>query len=727
VNLFSFLFRDNILYRPDRAYRFIGELGYADFLESGQIRAAQGTKKGYQMPYFMRGKSSSRYGRGASGAYMVEAIPSEEGWRADEEATYTGPLAPLTSEDRIRIYRRLDDGSFEVILDNIGDRALLTDQAAPTPLEQAAASVGMRTPEFQTWFADSKVVDDAGAPLVLYHGTRADFSVFKPLSHFGTQRAANDRIVGVRYRPERPFEGENIYPVFLSLQNPIDVGVEDAGWAGPWDNDIDMFRQVSRVLRDRGEAGLADQIDELLAAGPTSDELSWGSTAVAHTMIADLLTAAGYDGVQYTNAYEDVGSTSYVAFRPEQIKSIFNERPTGAPGILEQAPLADNDTSVAGGLTKKSYIKTRSLEGATIFPMFADLTDAGSVFDALDGMPIVPTSYLGGPNFPWLKAYRDANIVWAFNKPGVITGVRNKVRELQEQARAEGRSDRVVITMLAMKEDAHTSNEMTINALLRTLGAVVKVGRFPAAQLTKAKELITSKSGKADDGYSELATFPGFGDAQALHDWIRGATFPGRKAVATEMRSAAFRQLPGMFPVERIVREAVDPDYRATQQGDALLAFEIDPDDPNLIIDFDDPEQAGDVPRHPAYRYGMRGNLVGSFETHIPMEVLYGDLLPEVIGRSKPGSSPNFLMDRLKTEDGQVVTPDIVRQAEVIEGLHDYRVAQAYTAGIAGQWRSSDDAVLISAAIGASYRPTSDARHEGRAPFKIRFDSIRLD
>ena len=128
---------DNILYRPDRAYRFIGEAGYADFLESGEIRAAQGTKKGYQMPYFMRGKTSSRYGRGDSGTYLVEAVPSEQGWTPSDK--YTGPLEALTTADSIRVYRRLDDGTFEVILDNIGDRALLSGpQAAPTVLEQTA-------------------------------------------------------------------------------------------------------------------------------------------------------------------------------------------------------------------------------------------------------------------------------------------------------------------------------------------------------------------------------------------------------------------------------------------------------------------------------------------------------------------------------------------------------------------------------------------------------------
>ena len=147
--------------------------------------------------------------------------------------------------------------------------------------------------------------------------------------------------------------------------------------------------------------------------------------------------------------------------------------------VLNQAP-AGVDTSVAGGLTSKSFIRTRDLEGASIYPMFADLTAAGSTYDKLDGLPLAPTPYLGGPNFPWLKAYRDAGVVWAFNKVGVISKVRNKVRALREQSLAQGGDGRVVITMLAMKDDAHTSNEMTINALLRTLEGVIKAGQFPA-------------------------------------------------------------------------------------------------------------------------------------------------------------------------------------------------------------------------------------------------------
>lgn len=483
---------------------------------------------------------------------------------------------------------------------------------------------------------------------------------------------------------------------------------------------------------------------------------------------------AGFGMANATGDFQSLkASARSVAPDPQDPNTLFQSAQGADQPAAETLPAAD--ATPAGGLTDKGQITVDALRDAIVIPIFADLTDAGRVYDKLDGLPLTPTRYFGGPNFPWLKQYRDAGIVWAFNKQQVITKLRNHVRNIKEKAKAEGRpNQRVVITVLAMKDDAHTSNEMTINALLRTLDAVVAAGRFPASVLDEAKAFIVGQHKKKEDGYKELKTFPGFGDAQKLHDWIRGATFTGRKALAKEMQSAKFEQFPGMFPVSRVIREAVDPDYRATQVGDALLAFEIDPDDEKLIIDFDDP--ASGVERHPSYRYGMRGKLLGSFKTHIPMEVLYKDLLPKVIARSNPGSAPKFLMERLSnggklsakgngaktsfklpmnnvTEktlsvsatikdkasgedvptdlgpftvveetytsksgdekesfflkfetappkgvsilatnqpDGQTITQDVIDHSNVVEGLHDYRVAQAMTAALAGQWRTND-------------------------------------
>jgi hypothetical protein len=177
---------DNILYRPERAYRFIGELGYADFLESGIIRPAQNTKQAYDAAYFMKGKSSGRYGRGDSGAYIVETTPVEGAWRNDDASVYITPNSPLTKNDKIRIYKRKEDGSFEVVLDNIGDRALLPAQpaaeqtTAAAPIEEVAADL------------DAEVAAQAAAELKDAQLPSIDGEVPDTVKGLGDARAAAD-------------------------------------------------------------------------------------------------------------------------------------------------------------------------------------------------------------------------------------------------------------------------------------------------------------------------------------------------------------------------------------------------------------------------------------------------------------------------------------------------------------------------------------------------------
>jgi hypothetical protein len=225
--------------------------------------------------------------------------------------------------------------------------------AENTELQQAAATV-RRTPEFDTWFGDSVVRDENDEPMVVYHGTSADFESFKVLSHFGTQRAADDRIVGSR-ESRLPTDGENTIPVYLSISNPLQLGPERSMGGDWWDTDNDMFRQVVGELRRSGREQLANDVEDLLLAGPGDAELTRVGTPVAHERIVELLEEAGYDGLTYVNGYEDAGATSYVAFRPEQIKSVFNERPTSDPRLLFQPGLQhfDNPLPIDGKVTVK--------------------------------------------------------------------------------------------------------------------------------------------------------------------------------------------------------------------------------------------------------------------------------------------------------------------------------------------------------------------------------------
>lgn len=57
-------------------------------------------------------------------------------------------------------------------------------QAEAASKGKAWGRAQIHTPEFRAWFRDSKVVDAAGQPLVVYHGTNRVFESFRPLSYF---------------------------------------------------------------------------------------------------------------------------------------------------------------------------------------------------------------------------------------------------------------------------------------------------------------------------------------------------------------------------------------------------------------------------------------------------------------------------------------------------------------------------------------------------------------
>lgn len=120
---------DNIMYRPDRGYRFIGDAGFKDFEATGLVRANQTAKAGYEAPYFMTGKTSGRYAaRRGKPEYVVE-MPITSEWRGSGD--YVHPPADPMRTDKIRVFRREADGSYSVVLDNIGDQALLSPKTAP--------------------------------------------------------------------------------------------------------------------------------------------------------------------------------------------------------------------------------------------------------------------------------------------------------------------------------------------------------------------------------------------------------------------------------------------------------------------------------------------------------------------------------------------------------------------------------------------------------------------
>ena len=80
----------------------------------------------------------------------------------------------------------------------------------------------------------TKVCDDHGHPLVVYHGTTISFDRFSMeylLSvglHFGCREQANWRI--------KDRDGARIFPVYLNIRELLNLAGDDLGWQTPSNN-----------------------------------------------------------------------------------------------------------------------------------------------------------------------------------------------------------------------------------------------------------------------------------------------------------------------------------------------------------------------------------------------------------------------------------------------------------------------------------------------------------
>jgi hypothetical protein len=101
--------------------------------------------------------------------------------------------------------------------------------------KQVIAARGARSPEvatdspaFKRWFGDSKVIDPAGQPLRVYHGTAADFDKFDISRQGSANGLMFSRGIYLTANPEyaatmgaRGEAGANVMPAYVSMKNPL--------------------------------------------------------------------------------------------------------------------------------------------------------------------------------------------------------------------------------------------------------------------------------------------------------------------------------------------------------------------------------------------------------------------------------------------------------------------------------------------------------------------------
>ncbi len=235
-----------------------------------------------------------------------------------------------------------------------GEAAVATLEIDPEPAINSNVEQ-TETPEFKRWFGNSKVVDDKGNPLVVYHGTLAgNITTFRPDDFFGSgmfgkginftssesdakKYASTDAMVnldlpgkasimsdalGIDYNKAKEHltnKGDGVViPAYLSIQNPLVVGKEKlnipesqfnlaAAEAGLEDAD-----EVARLYRRFEKAPDGKAQFEVIANRR-------GATRI-YRQLASILNN---DGVIVTPDAAPIseGATHYLVFEPNQIKS----------------------------------------------------------------------------------------------------------------------------------------------------------------------------------------------------------------------------------------------------------------------------------------------------------------------------------------------------------------------------------------------------------------------
>ncbi len=153
------------------------------------------------------------------------------------------------------------DIRFSLSEDGFDGQGALDDGSTQGSLLEADAQA------FQTWFADSKIVDAQGRPLVVYHGTNADFKAFD-------RAHINDPMEGgFFFSPDAvrtsPY-GDKRIAAYISMQRPFEISVLQ--WLdGYYEDDNGESIQIdARKLRANGYDGIIIGGDQ-----SSADEPSW--------------------------------------------------------------------------------------------------------------------------------------------------------------------------------------------------------------------------------------------------------------------------------------------------------------------------------------------------------------------------------------------------------------------------------------------------------------------
>jgi hypothetical protein len=303
-----------------------------------------------------------------------------------------------------------------------------------------------------------------------------------------------------------------------------------------------------------------------------------------------------------------------------------------------------------------------------MFPIFADRTAAGVVFDSFKSVTIEPDYLLGGPKFPIIDEY-FGKAAWANDDKTKRSGILKLAKQTDGYA-----------MVVMMSDIAHRTNRTAMTNYLKIFDAYLKEGdRIPHDSVEAVYQ--------STRGMAPLADMPDFNDIEAFDDWLwNKSTFEERRHLMSAFAKPSNQAL-GLPPMDLYLKNLMEKDFNipSLNYGDGLVILKIDTKNIDITLG-----EEGTVP-HPSYSTGIRGEVVGVLEKPLGMNILFEEFMRDVKKKSGPMSPADYRAATLKNPvfsitDSMVELEKTGKYKYIRGGKH----ADAMLSAFIDEWATSD-------------------------------------
>ena len=341
-----------------------------------------------------------------------------------------------------------------------------------------------QTAEFKAWFGNSKVVDPAGKPLIVYHGTNEDFTTFRP--------SARSKEPGIFFAPD---------PAIASLYTGFDPGgnfhAEEVGSVLP------VYLRIENPL-----------------------VVDFDGSKTGRTEAFKRAIEGGHDGVLLRNHYDAGGvQDQWAVFKPEQIKSAIGNSgrfDPKSPDITKALTKAEDDDlkMILAALEDEMTDMSAEMRLALATEMLAAFRRAGTVGVMQAGFAMTPE--IVKQLDEKARAFAEERGGWLIkNLAGTtIENLRATLaRGVEEGMSADDLSDAI--------QEAGAFGEFRADMIARTELAFAHVqGNVEGWRITGEVELKRSILGDLHDIDDECDEAVDAGDIPLEDEFIDGYAFP---------------------------------------------------------------------------------------------------------------------------------------------------------------------------------------------------------